>query len=79
MGAEETATRRLNLAQAFNPMGALLGMYVAMEFIQRLIRHIPEKHFKMLRYYGIYAKHHKQEMKLRKCISAEKQCFLHSS
>ena len=35
MGAEETATRRLNLAQAFNPMGALLGMYVAMEFIQR--------------------------------------------
>lgn len=35
MGPEETATRRLNLAQAFNPMGALLGMYVAMEFIQR--------------------------------------------
>lgn len=35
MGAEETAMRRLNLAQAFNPMGALLGMYVAMEFIQR--------------------------------------------
>lgn len=34
MGAEETAMRRLNLAQAFNPMGALLGMYVAMEFIQ---------------------------------------------
>ena len=30
-----SATRRLNLAQAFNPMGALLGMYVAMEFIQR--------------------------------------------
>ena len=26
MGAEETATRRLNLAQAFNPMGSLLGM-----------------------------------------------------
>ena len=35
MGAEETATRRLNLAQAFNPVGALLGMYVAMEFVQR--------------------------------------------
>ena len=34
MGAEETATRRLNLAQAFNPMGSLLGMYVAMNFIQ---------------------------------------------
>ena len=50
----------------------------ALNFIQKLIVHIPEKHFKMLRYYGIYAKHHKQEMKLRKCISAEKQCFLHS-
>ena len=50
----------------------------ALNFIQKLIVHISEKHFKMLRYYGIYAKHHKQEMKLRKCISAEKQCFLHS-
>lgn len=34
MGTEETATRRLNLAQAFNPMGSLIGMYVAMNFIQ---------------------------------------------
>jgi len=34
MGSEETATRRLNLAQSFNPMGSLLGMYVAMNFIQ---------------------------------------------
>ncbi len=34
MGDERTATRRLNLAQAFNPMGSLLGMYVAMNFIQ---------------------------------------------
>lgn len=34
MGTEETATRRLNLAQAFNPMGSLLGMFVAMNFIQ---------------------------------------------
>ena len=34
MGSEATATRRLNLAQAFNPMGSLLGMYVAMNFIQ---------------------------------------------
>ncbi len=29
MGAKETSTRRLNLAQAFNPMGSLLGMFVA--------------------------------------------------
>ena len=34
MGTEETATRRLNLAQSFNPMGSLRGMYVAMNFIQ---------------------------------------------
>ena len=50
----------------------------ALNFIQKLIVHIPEKHFKMLRYYGIYAKHHKQEKKLRRCISAEKQRFLRS-
>ena len=50
----------------------------ALNFIQKLIVHIPEKHFKMLRYYGIYAKHHKQEKKLRRCISAEKQHFLRS-
>ncbi|MBQ2787400.1 MAG: L-fucose:H+ symporter permease [Bacteroidaceae bacterium] len=29
LGAKETATRRLNLAQAFNPMGSLSGMAVA--------------------------------------------------
>ena len=33
MGDEETATRRLNLAQSFNPMGSLLGMFVASKFI----------------------------------------------
>ena len=36
----------------------------ALDFIQKLIVHIPEKHFKMLRYYGVYAKHHKQEKNL---------------
>jgi FHS family L-fucose permease-like MFS transporter len=29
MGPAETATRRLNLAQAFNPMGSLTGMFIA--------------------------------------------------
>lgn len=33
MGKEDTATRRLNLAQAFNPIGSLLGMFVASNFI----------------------------------------------
>jgi len=33
MGPEQTATRRLNLAQAFNPMGALTGLFVAKTYI----------------------------------------------
>jgi FHS family L-fucose permease-like MFS transporter len=34
MGEPETATRRLNLAQCFNPCGSIIGMFVAMNFIQ---------------------------------------------
>jgi len=34
MGPESTATRRLNFAQAFNPMGSLTGMFVAKNLIQ---------------------------------------------
>ncbi|WP_328285423.1 transposase [Enterocloster clostridioformis] len=45
-------------------------------FIKRLIVHIPDKHFKMVRYYGIYAKHHKQEKNLRKCLSHQKRQYL---
>ena len=48
----------------------------ALDFIKRLIIHIPEKYFNILRYYGIYAKHHKQEKNLRKCLSPEKRKFL---
>jgi len=33
MGHEKTATRRLNLAQAFNPIGALTGLFIAQTFI----------------------------------------------
>lgn len=33
MGPEETATQRLNLAQAFNPIGALAGLFAAQTFI----------------------------------------------
>lgn len=45
----------------------------ALDFIQNLIQHIPEKHFKMLRYYWIYAKYHKQKSKLYLTLSKEKQ------
>ena len=34
MGAEETSTQRLNLAQSFNPIGSIAGMFVAKTFIQ---------------------------------------------
>lgn len=33
MGDEATATRRLNFAQAFNPLGSLTGMFIAKTFI----------------------------------------------
>jgi len=33
MGDQRTATRRLNLAQSFNPIGSLFGMFVASKFI----------------------------------------------
>ena len=48
------------------------------DFIKRLIIHIPDKHFKMVRYYGIYAKHHKQEKNLRQCLSPQKLRYLSS-
>lgn len=34
MGSDTTATRRLNFAQAFNPMGSITGMFVAKTIIQ---------------------------------------------
>ncbi|TRX63558.1 L-fucose:H+ symporter permease [Carboxylicivirga sp. M1479] len=33
LGSKETSTRRLNLAQSFNPMGSFLGMMVAAKFV----------------------------------------------
>ena len=38
MGPEKTATQRLNLAQAFNPVGALVGLIVAQKFILAALR-----------------------------------------
>lgn len=46
-----------------------------MDFIKRLIRHIPEKHFKMVRYYGIYARHRESDKNLCKAIPEFKQSF----
>ncbi|WP_291870202.1 L-fucose:H+ symporter permease [Maribacter sp.] len=33
MGAKETAIQRLNLAQAFNPIGLIAGLFVAQQFV----------------------------------------------
>ena len=43
-----------------------------LDFISRLTQHIPEKHFKMIRYYGIYARHRKSDHLIRRAISKEK-------
>lgn len=34
MGSEDTATLRLNFAQAFNPIGAITGTFVALTYVQ---------------------------------------------
>lgn len=47
-----------------------------MDFIKRLIRHIPEKHFKMIRYGGLYARHRKTDQQLHKVISKQKRPIL---
>ena len=47
-----------------------------MDFVRRLIRHIPEKHFKMIRYYGIYARHLDSDKKLNKAIHPCKRRFI---
>ena len=61
MGSEETATQRLNLAQAFNPIGALAGMYVAMQYVQARMSpmdsaarfELPEEQFNMIKDYDL--------------------------
>jgi hypothetical protein len=49
-----------------------------MEFIQRLIRHIPEKNYKRIRYGGIYARHREIDKKLHRAVSHEKHHFYRS-
>jgi len=42
LGPEETATRRLNFAQSFNPIGSLTGMLIARQFILARLHSIDE-------------------------------------
>lgn len=47
-------------------------------FIKLLILHIPDKHFKMIRYFGIYAKFHKNSHLLVLAVPKQKRRFLTS-
>lgn len=47
-----------------------------LDFIRLLIQHIPEKHFKMTRYYGLYARHREIDKSLHKAIPKSKHRIL---
>ena len=49
-----------------------------LNFIKRLIQHIPEKHFKQIRYYGIYARHRKSDKKLNRAIPKNRHALFRS-
>ena len=38
LGPKETATQRLNLAQAFNPIGSILGLFVAQQYVLKKLQ-----------------------------------------
>ena len=48
----------------------------ALDFISLLIQHIPEPHYKMTRYYGLYARHRDNDKNLRKVIHQSKHKFI---
>ncbi|WP_299664715.1 L-fucose:H+ symporter permease [uncultured Polaribacter sp.] len=48
MGAKETATQRLNLAQAFNPLGLIIGLFVAQQFVLKNLKSDDVENFSAL-------------------------------
>ena len=46
------------------------------DFIKLLIQHIPEKHFKMTRYYGLYARNRSLDNSLNKLIPSSRHKIL---
>jgi len=48
MGAKETATQRLNFAQAFNPVGLMAGLFVAQQFVLKNLQSDDIKDFSAL-------------------------------
>lgn len=51
----------------------------AIDFIKRLIRHIPEKHFKMIRYGGLYARHRHSDSAFNHAVHSSKAAFLRNT
>jgi len=49
-----------------------------LEFIERLIQHIPEKHFKMIRYYGIYGRNRASDKHIHRVVAKEKHNMIRS-
>lgn len=47
-----------------------------MDFIKRLIIHIPDKNFKQIRYYGIYARNREIDKSLIPAVSPAKRDYL---
>ncbi|MDR3766559.1 MAG: transposase, partial [Butyricicoccus sp.] len=50
----------------------------ALDFVRLLIQHIPDKNFKMTRYYGLYARHRETDKALYKAVSKSKYHLLRS-
>ena len=50
----------------------------AIDFIRLLIQHIPEKHFKMIRYYGLYSRHREIDKKLHRTVHKSKHALIRS-
>lgn len=48
----------------------------ALDFISLLIQHIPEKNFKMTRYYGLYARHREKDKSLYRAVPKSKHQIL---
>ena len=48
----------------------------ALDFIRLLIQHIPEKNFKMIRYYGLYARHREFDSKLVRFRTREQHRYM---
>ena len=44
---------------------------LVLDFMELLIQHIPEKHFKMIRYYGLYARHLDKDKKLVRALTSQ--------